>query len=111
MALDENNVTGLLLAGWLLYRQGKTIEALEYLTKAMLIKEGEADILYMKALCHLRLAQYNKSYDLLHKLLTDYPRNAMYWCSLGILFAEKKQVVYFIKAIIMKNSINKPMNV
>lgn len=95
LTLDDNNLKALQCAGWLCFQLEKTSEALDYLTKASLINEDDANILYMKSRCYLKLKQHSKAYDNLHKCLSKDSTNSMYWCSLGILFAEMGQVYYF----------------
>jgi len=95
LTLDENNLDALQYTGWLSFQFDKTQEALDYLTKASLINDEDTNILYMKSRCYLKLKQYNKAYDYLHKCLTKEANNSAYWCSLGILFAEMNQVFLF----------------
>ena len=100
MTLDETNLKALKCAGWLSFQLDKTNEALDYITKASIISDDDIHILYMKARCSLKLKQYNKAYDSLHKCISEDPVNSMYWCSLGILFAEMNQVFVFYQTIL-----------
>jgi len=92
LTLDENNLNALKNVGWLSFQLDRTNEALDNLTKAGLINDEDTNILYMKSRCYLKLKQYNKAYDCLHKCLSKEASNSAYWCSLGILFAEMNQV-------------------
>lgn len=92
LTLDENNLKALQCTGWLSFQLDRTNEALDYLTKAGLINEDDTSIFYMKARCYLKMKQHSKAYDCLHRCISKEPSNSMYWCSLGILFAEMNQV-------------------
>jgi len=92
LTLDETNLKALQCAGWLSFQLERSNEALDYLTKASLIDEDDVNIMFMKGRCYLKAKQYNKAYDCFHKSLTKEPKNSMFWCSLGILFAEMNQV-------------------
>lgn len=93
--LQENNPKSLLCAGWLSFQIERNDQALKYFTKAEELIPQEWDITYLIARCLLKKKEHTRAYDNLYKCLTNDPNNHIYWSSLGILFGELKEVIFF----------------